>query len=38
MHQTDAYKKQAAIDSFSGFIGKSREMVVLWSPEYFRRL
>ena len=38
VHQTDAYKKQAAIDSFSGFIGKSREMVVLWSPEYFRRL
>ena len=38
VHQTDPNKKQAAIDSFLGFIGKSKEMVVLWSPGYFTRL
>ncbi|KAJ1458659.1 hypothetical protein M885DRAFT_512397 [Pelagophyceae sp. CCMP2097] len=38
VHQSDPYRKRAAIDHFSGFIAESDELLVLWSPGYFDRL
>ena len=38
VHQTCQLRKKAGMDSFAGFIGNSRELVVLWSKGYFHRL
>jgi len=38
IHQADPEKKQAGIDAIAGFLSKSRQLRILWSPPYFSRL
>lgn len=38
IHQADPEKKQAGVDAIAGFLSKSRQLRILWSPPYFSRL
>jgi len=38
IHQTDNEKKMAGIRQLGGFLHRSKQMVILWQPEYFTRL
>ncbi len=37
VHQADLDRKEEAIRGLAGFLEKSDQLVVLWSPTYFRR-
>lgn len=38
IHQVDMEKKERGIYSLGGFLGHSRKLLVLWSPQYLTRL